>query len=441
MRRGGAGLIAAMLALAGCKNTGTKPPPDRDTPVSRTRDGTPAWLSSVGGPHGVPKANSWTDPKDPNFNAAAEVQGVLGGRVVDPFGRPAANVYIRVELADATPAEREKGGAPVGIMTDAQGYFQAKGLKPKRSYNLTAETKQDGKPLTAAMQAPTPNPTLTLHLRDDLAPPPPASVEPGTPPVAPPGTLPPPAEIAPPAGTPAPPAAARSNDGAWSPGGTPATRPVPHSLGSPTVPNLPPPADVTPRATTKPENVADGPKDPYRAPPTSIPSLVPPPVLQPKGGTATPPDGKRSAVPRGANFALRDSSGLPWEFATDRNHLTLLDFTTSTCVPCKKAIPVLTRLQSTYGAQGFDVVGVVCDPAPLNQRVAIAAKYHRANDLNYLMYTEDAAEQGALFRRFADANSGYPFVVLLNASGDVLWKGHPSALGPLEAAIRQHLGK
>lgn len=438
MRRGGAGLFAAMLALGGCKGTNPKPP-DRETPgtpAARNKDGTPPWLNAVGGPHAVPKANSWTDPKDPSFNPSAEVQGVLGGRVVDPFGRGAGNVYIRLDLADPTPAERQKGGAPVGIMTDAQGYFQAKGLKAKRSYNLTAEAKIDGKPHAAVMQAPTPNPTLTLHLRDDLA-------APGESPSTPAGTLPPPVDVTPSAGTVStpPPAPRPASDGAWSPSGTPATRPVPHSLGTPAVPTptLPPPADIAPRATTKPENIADGPRDPWKPPATSIPGLAPIPKLPPPMNVAPPPDPKRSAAPRpGANFALRDSQGRPWEFATSVNNLVLLDFMTTTCVPCKKALPVLTGLQERYGASGLDVVGVVCDPVGVGQRVALADKYYRAQNLNYLMYTEDAAEQGSLFRKYADANTGYPFVVLLDAGGNVLWKGHPGDRGPLEAAIRQH---
>ena len=157
-----------------------------------------------------------------------------------------------------------------------------------------------------------------------------------------------------------------------------------------------------------------------------------------------PPDPKRSSAPvrAGANFALRDSQGRPWDFATNRGEaLTLLDFMTSTCVPCKKAIPVLTGLQEKYGAAGLDVVGVVCDAVPMPQRVALADKYRHEFGLNYEMFTEDASQQGRLFERYADASTGYPFVVLLDATGTVLWKGNPANRGPLEAAIKQHIGR
>src|SRR5204863_2954836 len=114
-------------------------------------------------------------------------------------------------------------------------------------------------PLFAALQTATPNPSLTLQLRDDLAAPPPAADTPTRTP----GTLPPPIDPTP-AGGVTPPAATRPTEGgAWSPGGTAATRPAPHSFGSPASPvpaiTPPPPADLTPRPAVKPENFADGP--------------------------------------------------------------------------------------------------------------------------------------------------------------------------------------
>ena len=73
--------------------------------------------------------------------------------------------------------------------------------------------------------------------------------------------------------------------------------------------------------------------------------------------------------------------------------------------------------------------------------MALASRYQREQNLNYAMYTEDAVEQGRLFARFADANAGYPFVVLLDATGNVLWKGNPANRASLEAAIQLHVGK
>src|SRR5690349_14977649 len=119
MRRGGAGLIAAVLALAGCKSTDTKPTDKEPTGTAAARtkkkddkDAKDAkgatWLEPVaklpGADTSVPKAGSWaSDPNSPNFNAKAESQDAVGGRVLDTFNRPARNVFIQVEQVDAAP--------------------------------------------------------------------------------------------------------------------------------------------------------------------------------------------------------------------------------------------------------------------------------------------------------------------------------------------------
>src|SRR6266545_1341800 len=121
MRLGGAGLIAAMLALAGCKGAAPKPIEKKDpaSPVSRTKGAGPTWLDDSmarlpGAGTGIPKPGSWTDPKNPNFDPARESKGLLAGRVLDPFGNGAKNVFIRIEPVDASP--KEKDGAAIGIL-------------------------------------------------------------------------------------------------------------------------------------------------------------------------------------------------------------------------------------------------------------------------------------------------------------------------------------
>lgn len=476
--RGRVTLIAVVVALAGCKGTGTDPKPagkDRDapgTPAKQTKG--PAWLDTIGklpgANTGVPKADSWAQPGDPNFNVANEVKGVLAGRVLDPTGRGAKGVYIRVEPAGETATP----GAALGILADAAGYFMAKGLKPNQPYTLTAEAQIEGKTLLGIVQARTPNPNLTIQLRDDVAMPPPGvpSLPPpqgGTRP-EPPGTtmtLPPPAnDTIPPMGVPASPAPAFPTDGAWSPGNG-VSKPIPATLpprgtnpnpavgaGVPVAPNnpLPPPGDLTPPKPARPENVADGPKDPWKPPAANIPG-PPVPTLPnlptlPNPGTNTPgtPTGSpRSSKPMrpGSNFTLIDTLDRPWDFATSRyGSLVLLDFMTTTCVPCKKAIPVLADVQARFGPAGLQLVGVVCDDGPPQERASLAARYATDHNLNYALYVEPGAKPGAVQTKFGVA--GYPTAVLLDSTGAVLWKGNPNLPGDksaLESAIRQHLGK
>ena len=445
MRRAGAGLIvAALLALAGCRSTDTKTgddkkpvgigtgrPKDKDAPGKQ-----PTWLDDMGRLPGagtsIPKSSGPSNPKDPNFDAKTAAQDVLGGKVLDPDGRPARNVYVRLEQLGA-PA----GPAEIGIYTDDRGYFSAKGLKVGQTYEVTASaTPQEGKPLNASVQARVPNVVLTLVLRDDL---PPTGGLPG-------GFTPP---------RPAPVIQPKPPGDAWSPGG-PTNGVPPPTIGAPKPPavsggatggQLPPPAeDFIPSPApkvTRPENVADGPKDPFKPPPASIPNPNGPPVpalpppFNPTGGGRSLQDTPAS---RGANrFTLLDTQERPWDSDSVRpGALVLLEFTTSTCVPCKQVIPVMKDVQSRYGAYGLQVIGVLCDELPQKDRVEAAAKYSRDQHLNYALYVEPGAA-GTVRDRF-DVEK-YPTAVLLNAGGRVLWKGHPGDRAKLEAAIKQGLGK
>jgi thiol-disulfide isomerase/thioredoxin len=477
MRRGGAGLIAAVLALAGCKGTDPKPADKKAVPgaaASRPKGQTPEWLDGAmaklpSAGTGVPKADSWANPRDPNFSVANEVKGVLAGRVLDPLGRGAKSVFIRIEPVDVAPGA--KGGAAVGIQTDAAGFFMAKGLKPGQTYTLTAEAQVENKPLFGMVQARTPQSNLTIALRDDLAPPtgglpPPAPGATATGPTAPPGSptagLPPAAEFIPPTpmGVAPPPAPTRPTDGGWAPGTGAATSPIPATL-APTTPTptpaptppaptpapapVPPPVDVQPATPPRPENLADGPP-PFRPPAASIPGPPVPALPLPPATTPAPPvipaPEKKSSRPvrAGANFALVDTLERPWDFATNREgSLVLLDFMTTTCVPCKRYIPTLIDVQSRYAGNGLQLVGVVCDEVPQKERAALATKYQRDHGLNYALYVEPGPEPGGVRDRFGVQS--YPTVILLDGEGNAVWKGHPGKRDELESAIRRQLGK
>jgi thiol-disulfide isomerase/thioredoxin len=449
MRRRGIILIAAMLALAGCKSTSDqKKQPERE-PIgslnsrdkTKTKDKGPLWLDPTSGLPGtntsVPKAGSWGDPKNANFNAKAEAQDTVGGKVVDVFNRPAKNIFIRVERVDAGGGDM----GTVGITTDDKGYFVTHGLKPGAAYNLTAEATQEGKQLRGMVQVRVPNPVLTIILREDFGLPPPV---PKDRPVEgfPPPPVPSDAERIPATGY-APISPSRPSDGAFSPG-TGATTPVPGSGGSPPPTKtpgsggLPDPDDLIPTAKpTRPENVADGLRSPFVPPVANIPGPpVPTPTIPPTPGAEPKPvkNGK------GMSFRLLDSLERSWDFPTDKSgSVVLVEFVTTACPNCKPAVPVLKEMQSRYGSAGLQVVAVLCDDVPLKQRMAAAAKYAKDNGTNYPVFVEPGAEAGAV--RDALGVESYPRGVLLNANGAVLWNGHPGRKAELEAAIRRALGK
>ena len=462
MRRCGAGLIAVVLALAGCKST-TPKSADREptgTAASRakggkdSKDAKQTWLdptaSLPGSGTNIPKNGNWSnDPTSPGFDAKTASQDAVGGKVVDSFGRPAKNVFIKVDNANGSP-----GAGVLGIMTDQNGYFFTRGLKPGQTYNLTAEATQDSKQISGSVQTKVPNPVLTIVLRDDLG------LPPGTPKGSddPGGAFPPPpdADRIPAAGV--GPAAAPHTprtipaDGSFAPGYG-ATNPVPATIGSP--PGNPPPAakrpsgslpqpdDLSSPKASHPENVADGPRSPFNAPPASIPGPAALPPTPSYPNPTTPPathDPKNKMGARvrpGADFTLIDTLERDWNFGTDKSgSVVLVEFVTTNCVYCKPAVPVLKGLQAHYAANGLQVVAVLCDELPQKARAAAAAKYARDNNANYAVYIEPGASPGAVRDRLGV--EGYPTAILLDATGTVLWKGHP--LGDrvrLEAAVKK----
>jgi thiol-disulfide isomerase/thioredoxin len=449
---GRAGIVAVLIALCGCKGNAPKPLERKEptSPVSRGKGATPVWLEdslaklpSAG--TGLPKAGSWNDPRTPVFDAGRESRGLLAGRVLDPYGNGAKNVFIRIEPVDATP--REMDGAAIGILTNEAGFFMVKDLPAGRVYTLTAEAKTEGKPLYGLVQTRPPQSNITIALRDDLNLPgngglPPSASTAGLPPGS--GS-----DHIPSTALPMPNPAGRVGAGGWTPGvgaapgSIPATIPGLAPGGSlPPSPGVPPPEGLVPplepRLPVRPESTAGSEAPPWRPPAANIPGPTPTYPVPPPGVPTLP--GKQTARPtRGAEVALVDSLERPWSLENRSGSLVMLEFLTSTCGPCKRSIPILTQIQSRYAANGLQLIGVLCDEVPQRQRASLAAKYQRENNLNYAVYTEAGAEPGAIRDRFNV--EAYPTVVLLDGSGAVLWQGHPSKTADLDAAIRRHLSR
>lgn len=476
MRRAGAGLIAvaAAVALAGCKGTTPKPADGREpiaTPAGRTKGKNNAWLDDPtarlpGGGAAVPKGGSFGDPKAPGFDATREARGVVAGRVIGPDGQGARGVYIRIEPADAAPGDKDT--APAGILANDDGYFSTNVLTPGRTYTLSVEASAGGKPVYGSVQTRPPQATVTIALRDDLPPPAGGSDLPvpenrGLTPPARPNPFPSRPENSrptPPARPDVPPdrkPAAPPADGAYTPGVGATSRPLPATIPNPSGPTGLPPAaptsDAQPAVPVRPESTATSPPSPFKPQPLSIPNPatpVPTPNLNPPPVPALPPPipppagtpEKKSARPvkPGANFALVDDAGRPWDLATGRAApVVLVEFLTTTCVPCKKAVPGLIDLQERYGAAGLEVVGVVCDEVAEPRRRELAAKYQADQRLNYALYVEPVPGE-VRDRRFAVAS--YPTAVLLDDEGNPVWKGNPAGdRAGLEAAVRKALGK
>jgi len=379
-------------------------------------------------------AGSTATAGEGRLNSDRSSSGVLAGFVVDPDGRRVPNIFIEVQ-----PANRNSPGAPIGVQTLDTGDFDIQGLIPGQTYQLIARMNRGGVSYAGMTYAKAPNIYVRLQLIEGLElpggssgsaldrPQVPPSGSASIPNKSPNGPTPiqPPHRPAPlPQPTTTPPAVPGHErvpaDGSWSPLGP---KPTPPSTGTP--------GSSTPR----PELITPGPPPEWKPPTATIPSPPLPSVLP--GALDRPPGQSQSRTVRNSpDFVLVDTLGRTREFPKNRpGELLLMEFMTTSCLPCKKAIPLLKSWQSRYGTQGLEVIGITCDDLPTSQRRAFASRYHEQHQLNYLLYVEPSEKPGSVMQRFGV--EFFPTFVLLDSEGNLLWKGDSRNLPQLDALLEQ----
>jgi len=386
------------------------------------------------GPRGAAPKSAAPNPSDPNFNVARERRELLGGIVEDPSGRPAARVAVEYSPTDGSDGP----GAILDTLTDERGRFLIRGLEADRTYILTARASSEGKTLAGRIYARTASSNaqqLRVLLVEGLTLPGPSAGTTGPKSDTPPrgkagGNTPPnrpfdtyiPPSVQPSAG--ANPSPIPLNAGLTSGGDLPPPRrndDIRDLDSSPTMPTLPPAAGGT-----------GGPRPELR---TDIPQPFYPPVTNIPGTNARKP-----TSPTVGEFELLDAEGTSREFGAGKpRELILIEWMTTTCGPCKEAIPLLNRLTTSYAAKGLEVIAVVSDQVPAEERRRRAKAYTRAYDVKYRLFTESGATPGTLHERY-DVES-YPTLTLIDNTGRTLWQGHPADAKNLEAVLRSVVGR
>jgi peroxiredoxin len=64
------------------------------------------------------------------------------------------------------------------------------------------------------------------------------------------------------------------------------------------------------------------------------------------------------------DFSLPELSGQNLSLSTYRGKVVLLDFWATWCDPCREEIPRFVELQSHYGDQGLQIIGISMDDGP-----------------------------------------------------------------------------
>jgi thiol-disulfide isomerase/thioredoxin len=405
------GLLA--VALAGCKSA----PKDRPAPTASVpggQSGTPFWADGNNsprnpGPTAIPSGGAQGDPVSLPGNDP-EISGILAGKLVDGYGRAPGLAYVQVSLI------RDGRAEPIAdVETVSQGHFYIRGLQPGRTYKLVARTKQEGRVLVGEVQARPPETRLLIPLGEELAgattPALPAApttpqgrqggaVRSADPPPAPSWDTTPAAGLGPPAG-----------------GGTEFGRTDQIAGTSPSTPprvNIPPPEPVAP---IQPQSFAP-------APPFAV----------------NPPTGPACVVTGGRVVSLRlpDADGRQWDFAQRRGRLVLLDFWGTWCGPCLRAVPEVSRLSSTYGGSGLEVIGVACERGAPADNVRRVRDTRQRLGINYRLVLNNSSGGAPVEQQFHV--TALPTLVLLDGDGTIVWRGTPDQMRELEGMIRRRLG-
>jgi thiol-disulfide isomerase/thioredoxin len=166
--------------------------------------------------------------------------------------------------------------------------------------------------------------------------------------------------------------------------------------------------------------------------PTRIPLATrPAPVSTTSGGFSFTPPATPRPLPE-LHFA--DAGGRKLTLADFRGRLVLLNLWATWCVPCRKEMPALDRLQARLGGPGFEVVALSIDRKGLS---AVQPFYRELGLKALRIYVDQSgAAAGEL-----DA-PGLPTTLLVDRNGRELGRVVGPAewdSPPVEAMVRKYL--
>ncbi len=114
--------------------------------------------------------------------------------------------------------------------------------------------------------------------------------------------------------------------------------------------------------------------------------------------------------------------------------VTLINFWATYCVPCRKEMKHLNRINKTYADQNVQVIGISIDDSRTVGRVKSMVKSQK------LEYTVLLDTEQKLYKNFN--TTAMPFSILVDAQGKILWEhtGYlPGDEAQMEAEIKKDL--
>lgn len=132
-------------------------------------------------------------------------------------------------------------------------------------------------------------------------------------------------------------------------------------------------------------------------------------------------DTRSGKQPLAPDFSLADLSGKKLDLSSYRGKVVLLDFWATWCDPCRDEVPHFIELQTKYGNEGLQIIGVSMDDSPDPVRV-----FRQRFNMNYPVLMGDA-KTGELYGGIL----GLPVAFLIGRDGRIIAKH----IGATNAAV------
>lgn len=135
-----------------------------------------------------------------------------------------------------------------------------------------------------------------------------------------------------------------------------------------------------------------------------------------------------------------DEAGLAALSRNDAGKLRLVNFWSTTCVPCLEEMPDLVEINRMYRHRAFEMVTVAVNYPDEKEAVEKLLRKFQCSARNHLLAGTDKYKHLAAFDK--DWDAAIPYTVLFNAEGKVLYKAN-GKINPLELkrAIVNALGR
>ncbi|WP_310381639.1 TlpA disulfide reductase family protein [Flavobacterium sp.] len=130
------------------------------------------------------------------------------------------------------------------------------------------------------------------------------------------------------------------------------------------------------------------------------------------------------------DFQLKDIENTSRDFSELKGEkLTLIDFWTTWCKPCNKAIPELNKIYATYKDKGVAIIGISCDGP---RSIAKVAPLSKSLQIQYPILLDIDSEIKNRLNLMA-----FPTLILVNSKGKIIWIHEGFVSGDAELIINE----